>query len=58
MVEITVSDRPRSLSTWLPIALPLKPVAVKQDGVWDLATAGTLVAVDAKSRLLLKSPRR
>ena len=53
MVEFTESDRPRSLSTWLSIALLLKPVTVKKDGVWDLETAGSFLALDAKGCLLL-----
>ena len=28
-------------------------MTVKQDGVWDLETAGPFLAVDAKGRLLL-----
>ena len=38
--------------------MALKPLTVKQDDLWDFATAGPLVSVDAKVRLLFKTPQR
>ena len=58
MVEMTESDRPRSLKVWLPIAILSKLVTVQQKEVWNLETEGPLALATARVPPLLSARKR